>query len=52
MGTKLVEINSAGTVTVLGDVGGPTDQLVTFDYSFDDWRLHQVGGCITGMVRP
>jgi hypothetical protein len=35
MGTKLVEINSAGTVTVLGDVGGPTDQLVTFDYSFD-----------------
>jgi hypothetical protein len=35
MGTKLVEINSAGTVTTLGDVGGPTDQLVTFDYSFD-----------------
>jgi hypothetical protein len=35
MGTKLVEINSAGTVTVLGDVGGPTNQLVTFDYSFD-----------------
>jgi hypothetical protein len=35
MGTKLVEIDSAGTVTVLGDVGGPTDQLVTMDYSFD-----------------
>ena len=35
MGTKLVEIDSAGTVTILGDVGGPTDQLVTFDYSFD-----------------
>jgi hypothetical protein len=35
MGTKLVEIDSAGTVTVLGDVGGPTHQLVTFDYSFD-----------------
>lgn len=35
MGTKLVEINSAGTVTVLGDVGGPTNQLVTLDYSFD-----------------
>jgi hypothetical protein len=35
MGTKLVEIDSTGTVTVLGDVGGPTDQLVTFDYSFD-----------------
>jgi hypothetical protein len=33
MGTKLVEIDSAGTVTVLGDVGG-TD-LVTMDYSFD-----------------
>jgi len=35
MGTKLVEVSSMGTVTVLGDVGGPTDQLVTFDYSFD-----------------
>ena len=35
MGTKLVEIDSTGTVTVLGDVGGPPDQLVTFDYSFD-----------------
>jgi hypothetical protein len=35
MGTKLVEINSAGAVTVLGDVGGPVDELVTFDYSFD-----------------
>ena len=33
MGTKLVEISSAGAVTVLGDVGG-TD-LVTMDYSFD-----------------
>ena len=35
MGTKLVEINSAGTVTTLGDVGGPTTEYVTFDYSFD-----------------
>jgi len=35
MGTKLVEINNAGTVIILGDVGGPVDQLVTFDYSFD-----------------
>jgi len=35
MGTKLVEIDSAGTVTTLGDVGGPIDELVTFDYSFD-----------------
>jgi hypothetical protein len=35
MGTKLVEISSAGAVTILGDVGGPTTELVTFDYSFD-----------------
>ena len=35
MGTKLVEISSTGVVTVLGDVGGPVDELVTFDYSFD-----------------
>jgi hypothetical protein len=35
MGTKLVEIDSAGAVTILGDVGGSTDELVTFDYSFD-----------------
>jgi hypothetical protein len=35
MGTKLVEIDSAGIVTTLGDVGGPTTEYVTFDYSFD-----------------
>jgi hypothetical protein len=35
MGTKLVEIDSAGTVTILGDVGGPITEYVTFDYSFD-----------------
>jgi len=35
MGTKLVEIGSAGTVTTLGDVGGPITEYVTFDYSFD-----------------
>jgi hypothetical protein len=35
MGTKLVEISSEGVVNVLGDVGGPVDELVTFDYSFD-----------------
>jgi hypothetical protein len=35
MGTKLVSVASNGTVTVLGDVGGPVDRLVTFDYSFD-----------------
>jgi len=35
MGTKLVSIASNGAVTVLGDVGGPTTELVTLDYSFD-----------------
>jgi hypothetical protein len=35
MGTKLVQIASSGTVSVLGDVGGPLNNLVTFDYSFD-----------------
>jgi hypothetical protein len=35
MGTKLVSIASTGAVTVLGDVGGPTTELVTMDYSFD-----------------
>jgi hypothetical protein len=35
MGTKLVTVASNGTVTVLGDVGGPTNTLVTLDYSFD-----------------
>jgi hypothetical protein len=35
MGTSLVTISNTGAVTVLGDVGGPVDTLVTFDYSFD-----------------
>jgi hypothetical protein len=35
MGTKLVSIASNGAVTILGDVGGPVEQLVTLDYSFD-----------------
>jgi hypothetical protein len=35
MGTKLVTVASNGVVTVLGDVGGPVNTLVTFDYSFD-----------------
>ena len=35
MGTKLVTVASNGTITILGDVGGPVDSLVTFDYSFD-----------------
>jgi hypothetical protein len=43
MGTKLVEISGASTVTVLGDVGGPTDQLVTFDYSFDQLAIASGG---------
>ena len=33
MGAKLVRIDSLGTATTLGDVGG--SGLVTFDYSFD-----------------
>jgi len=43
MGTKLVLISSAGSVTTLGDVGGPTDQLVTFDYSFDQLAIASGG---------
>lgn len=35
MGTKLVTVDNSGNVTVLGEVGGPVDTLVTFDYSFD-----------------
>ena len=35
MGTKLVTVASNGVVTVLGDVGGPTNTSVTMDYSFD-----------------
>ena len=35
MGTKLVRVDSNGTITTLGDVGGPVNSLVTLDYSFD-----------------
>jgi hypothetical protein len=35
MGTKLCSIAADGAVTVLGDVGGTDDNLVTLDYSFD-----------------
>jgi hypothetical protein len=35
MDTKLVTVGNDGTVTVLGDVGGPVNTLVTMDYSFD-----------------
>ncbi len=43
MGTKLVEISSTGVVTTLGDVGGPTTELVTFDYSFDQLAIASGG---------
>jgi hypothetical protein len=43
MGTKLVEIDSAGTVTTLGDVGGPVTELVTFDYSFNELAIASGG---------
>ena len=43
MGTKLVEVSSTGIVTILGDVGGPTNQLVTFDYSFDELAIASGG---------
>lgn len=35
MGTKLVTVASNGAVAILGDVGGPVNELVTMDYSFD-----------------
>jgi hypothetical protein len=35
MGTKFVRVASNGTVTELGDVGGPVSSLVSMDYSFD-----------------
>jgi hypothetical protein len=35
MGTSLCSIGNDGSVTVLGDVGGSDDDLVTMDYSFD-----------------
>ena len=34
MGTKLVSIDRDGVVTTLGDVGGPTNEMVTMDYGF------------------
>jgi hypothetical protein len=58
MGTKLVTVSSTGTVTVLGDVGGPTNTLVTFDYSFDrlaiasGGRLYYWNGALTQVTDP
>lgn len=43
MGTKLVTVASNGAVTVLGDVGGPVNTLVTFDYSFDQLAIASGG---------
>ena len=43
MGTKLVEISSSGVVTILGDVGGPLNELVTFDYSFNELAIASGG---------
>lgn len=42
MGTKLVRIESNGTITTLGDVGGSTEQ-VTLDYSFDRMAIASGG---------
>jgi hypothetical protein len=58
MGTKLVTVASNGAVTVLGDVGGPTNTLVTMDYSFDrlaiasGGRLYYWNGALTQVTDP
>ena len=58
MGTKLVTVASDGAVTVLGDVGGPVNSLVTMDYSFDrlaiasGGRLYYWNGALTQVTDP
>jgi len=59
MGTKLVTVANNGAVTVLGDVGGPVNTLVTMDYSFDrlaiasGGRLYYLyGGSLTQVTDP
>ena len=58
MGTKLVTVASNGDVTVLGDVGGPVNTLVSFDYSFDrlaiasGGRLYYWNGVLTQVTDP
>ena len=58
MGTKLVTVASNGAVTVLGDVGGPVNTLVTMDYSFDrlaiasGGRLYYWNGILTQVTDP
>jgi hypothetical protein len=51
-------VASNGTVTVLGDVGGPVNTLVTMDYSFDrlaiasGGRLYYWNGALTQVTDP
>lgn len=58
MGTKLVTVASNGTVTVLGDVGGPVNTPATMDYSFDrlaiasGGRLYYWNGALTQVSDP
>ncbi len=58
MGTKLVTVASNGAVTVLGDVGGPVNTLVTMDYSFDrlaiasGGRLYYWNGALVQVTDP
>lgn len=58
MGTKLVTVASNGAVTVLGDVGGPVNTLVTMDYSFDrlaiasGGRLYYWNGTLAQVTDP
>lgn len=58
MGTKLVTVANNGAVTVLGDVGGPVNTLVTMDYSFDrlavasGGRLYYWNGALTQVTDP
>jgi hypothetical protein len=35
MGTKFVRVNANWTITIIGDVGGTTDDRVSMDYGFD-----------------
>jgi hypothetical protein len=58
MGTKLVTVAANGVVTVLGDVGGPVNSLVSMDYSFDrlaiasGGRLYYWSGALTQVTDP
>jgi hypothetical protein len=42
MGSKLVKVDAAGTLTVIGDIGGTTTP-VSFDYSFDRLAVASAG---------